>query len=70
MTAPRPKPQQHVDPYLRAVDKYRKRGWTLACDCPCHWFRGVREAVRCCDMQGMRYVAAENAYVPWTEEDR
>jgi hypothetical protein len=68
MTAPRRKPPQQTDPYLKAVDRHRKRGWTLACDCPCHWYRNVREAVRCCDSQGMRYVQSENAYVPWTED--
>ena len=55
------------DPYLRAVDRYRKRGWMLACDCPCHWYPGIREAGPCCQMRGMRYIPAENAYLPWEQ---
>jgi hypothetical protein len=66
MTAPK-RSEQQVDPYLRTVDRYRKRNWDLKCDCPCHWYRNVCEAVRCCEMQNMRYVAAENAYIPWPE---
>ncbi len=63
------KREQPVDPYILLVDRYRKRGWTLSCDCPCHfWRNATREAAACCRMQGMRYIPGENAYVPWNDE--
>jgi hypothetical protein len=70
MTAPKRRRERQPDPYLRAVDRYDKRGWTLPCDCCCHWWPDVDEAVPCCPNRGMRYIAAENAYVPWGSDDR
>jgi hypothetical protein len=64
MSKPKPHERQ-PDPYLRIVDRYAKRGWTLPCDCPCHWWPDVREGAPCCERRGMRYIPAENAYVPW-----
>ncbi len=66
MTAPGRRERQ-PDPYLRAVDRYAKRGWALPCDCPCHWWPGIREGGDCCPSRGMRYIPAENAYVPWAD---
>ena len=64
MTAPKRREEHASDPWLRTVDKFRNRGWDL-CDCPCHGHRGIREAVPCCRMAGLRYIARENAYIPW-----
>ena len=62
--------EHHPDPYVRAVDRYAKRGWELPCDCPCHWWRRAGEAVACCPMRGMRFVASEGTYMPWPDEDQ
>ena len=65
-----PKRREHQpDPYLRAVDRYAKRNWTLACDCPCHWWPEVGEARPCCRMRGMRFIAAEGTYMPWPDRE-
>jgi hypothetical protein len=66
MTAPKRR-EREPDPYLRTIDRYTKRGWTLPCDCPCHWWPHVEHSP-CCDSTGMRYIPAENAYVPWDSQ--
>jgi hypothetical protein len=67
MTTPRRR-EPPVDPYLHIIDKYRKRGWTLPCDCCCHFWPAIREAVPCCRSRGMRYIPSENCYTPWPED--
>ncbi len=67
MTPPK-RSEQQVDPYLRTVGRYRKRNWDLKCDCPCHFYPGIREAVACCQMRGMKFIASENAYIPWPDQ--
>ena len=67
MTAPKRR-EHRPDPFVRAVDRYVKRGWNLPCDCPCHWWRGITEAIACCQMQGMAYIASEGTYMPWPDE--
>jgi hypothetical protein len=69
MTAPKRREHQ-PDPFVRAVDRYRARGWNLPCDCPCHWWRGVTEAIACCQMQGMAYIASEGTYMPWPDPEQ
>lgn len=65
MKTRRPEP---TDPYLRAVRKlhasHRDR-----CDCPCHWYRNVREAKPCCQLAGLRYVASQDSYVPFPDPE-
>jgi hypothetical protein len=63
-----PKRQHQPDPFIRAVDRYAKRGWDLPCDCPCHWWPDVDHSP-CCPSSGMRYIASEGTYLPWADED-
>ncbi len=70
MTEPKRRRETQPDPWLRTVDRYRKRGWSLPCDCPCHGWPGIREAVPCCGNRGLRYIPAEDCYLPWPEDRR
>ena len=54
------------DPYLRAVARNAARGLTV-CDCPCHWWPGVRAPVPCCPNRGWRW--AGDGFVPWNDDN-
>ena len=74
MTAPAPKhgdayararqrrAERSPDKFFRAVSRYAERGLDI-CDCPCHWWPGIHEAISCCQNRGMRW--AGDGYVPW-----
>jgi hypothetical protein len=67
MTAPKRRERQ-LDPFVRETTRLRARGRDT-CDCPCHWWPDVEHSP-CCAMAGMRYIAGEDAYVPWPEQDQ
>jgi hypothetical protein len=39
-----------------------------ACQCPCHWWRGVAEGTPCCPAAGLRRVAPD-LYATWPDDD-
>jgi hypothetical protein len=57
---------RHPDPYVRATNRYAERGLDV-CDCPCHWWPAVREAVACCPNRGLRW--AGDGFVPWSDNE-
>jgi hypothetical protein len=65
----RPKREHQPDRFVRETTRLHARARD-ACDCPCHWWPDVREAARCCGSAGMRYIATENAYIPWPDQSQ
>jgi hypothetical protein len=55
---------RHPDRYVRATTRFAERGLDV-CDCPCHWWPDVKEAVPCCPNRGMRW--AGDGFVPWSD---
>jgi hypothetical protein len=57
---------RHPDPYVRVTSRFAERGLD-ACDCPCHWWPGVKEAVACCPNRSLRW--AGDGFVPWNDDE-
>jgi hypothetical protein len=59
----------HPDRYVWATSRYAERGLD-ACDCPCHWWPGVREAVLCCQNVGLAWRGDGFTSWPDSSEDQ
>jgi hypothetical protein len=55
----------HPDRYVRATARLADRGQDT-CDCPCHWWPQVSEAVPCCPSRGLRW--AGEGFVPFSDD--
>jgi hypothetical protein len=57
--------RRRLDRYVRATSRFAQRGLDV-CDCPCHWWPAVKEAVPCCPNTGLRW--AGDGFVPWSND--
>jgi hypothetical protein len=57
---------RHPDRYVRATSRFAERGLAV-CDCPCHWWPNVKEAVACCPNRGLRW--AGDGFVPFSDNE-
>ena len=65
LAAKRRRLDRHPDRYVRATGRFAQRGLDV-CDCPCHWWPAVKEAVPCCPNRGLRW--AGDGFVPWPDD--